>query len=602
MKNIAEFLASKRFQDSDQAEPPDAGRCINCDADLAGSALYRTYRVCERCRYHFSLGAHRRVALLLDDGSFRERHRSLVSLDPIGFRAEVRFRRRMFAEQRRTGLPDAVVTGTGTIAGRSLVVSAVDFRFLGGSLGCAAGEKLARALEYGARHHLPVVTIVASGGVRMQEGALALLQFAKLVEAAGRHAAAGEPHIVVLANPCLGGAFAVLGGLADLAIAEPGALLGYATTRMVEKHEGRQPPARARSAEPRLERGLIDQVVDRSLLRDFLTSLIEVLAARPRVRGSAAAAAVNFRPAPHEAWRTIQLARHAERPRATDYIAHFSDTFVELRGDRGGYDDPAVVAGIGMLGAEPVVYTGFERAHDTAEQTVVTAAGFRKARRAVALAARLHLPVVTLIDTAIAAPTIAAEDEGLGAALAECMAALAAAPTAVIGAVIGEARGESALALGLCDRLLMQQHAAFEVVAPETAASILYRDAGMAEEVAAALRPTAQDCKRLGIVDAIVPEPAAGAHTDHEAAARLLGAALLHAIAQVKPVAPHKLIRARYDRYRGVGRYNSYFTSTVGHDVASVGGDIARRAGDAVARVTRRSARAEPAQATNGGV
>jgi acetyl-CoA carboxylase carboxyl transferase subunit beta len=589
MKNLAEFLAAKRFQDSERAELPDEGRCIACDADLSESLAFRDYRVCDRCGFHYSLGAHRRLSLLLDPGSFRESNRSLVSVDPLAFHAGVRFRRRIFAEQRRTGLPDAVVTGSGTIAGRRVVVAAIDFRFLGGSIGCAAGEKLAGALEQGARRHLPVVTIVASGGVRIQEGVLALLQFAKVVEAGGRLAGAGEPHVVVLANPCLGGAYTVLGGLADLAVAEPGALLGYATTRSVEQSEGRQPAAGERSAEAQRQRGLVDEIVDRRRLRDFLSSLLEMLAARPRGQSGAGVARRDFTPAPHETWGTIQLARHAERPTATDYIGHFSDTFFELRGDRCGSDDPTVVAGIGMLGAEPVVYVGFQRARATILPTLVRAAGFRKARRAFELASRLRVPIVTLIDAATASPTVEAENEGLAVALAECMVTLSRVSTPVVGVVIGEARGETALALGLCDRLLMLQHAVFEVVSPETAASILYRDAGMAEEVAASLQPTAQDCLKLGIVDAIVPEPAAGAHSDHDAAARLLGAALLQAIAALKPLTAGRLVRTRYHRYRRTGQYSSYFTSTVGHDVAELGGDIARRAGDALARIARRA-------------
>lgn len=587
MKNLAEFVAARRLQDIDPAELPESGTCINCNADLRESQSYRDLRVCHQCRYHYSLGAHRRIALLADAGSFRERDRALISVDPLNFRAQEGYRRRFLAEARRTGLSDAVVYGTATIAGRPVVLAVVDFRFMGGSIGCAAGEKLARALEQGARARTPVVLIIASTGVRFQEGVLALMQLAKVANAALKLAAAAEPLVTVLANPCLGGAYAMLGNLGDLIVAEPGALIGYASSRMLEKSSGQPAPESARIAETLLAQGLIDNVVDRGRLRDFLTSVLEMLASRPRSRGLQTNGLPRFAPAGGEAWTTIQLARHAERPSATDYIAHFSDTFVELRGDRSGADDRAVVCGIGMLGAEPVLYIGYQRAR-SGSNGQVRAEGLRKACRGLRLAQRLRLPVVTLIDGVAPASAIEAERGGLGAALGETLLALQQVATPVVSALIGEARGETALALGAGDRLLMLEHAAFEPVSPEVAASILYRDTTMAGDVAQSLRPTAADLRKLGIVDAVVPEPRAGAHSDHEAAARLLSNALLRALDELRGMSPRKLLQSRQARYRRIGQYSSFLSVTVGQSVAQLSGDLASAAGEALARLTRR--------------
>src|SRR5579884_1185447 len=486
MRNLSEILAGRRFHDSEQTESTEPDSCMNCGADLATSALYRELRVCERCRFHYSLGAHRRIAAVVDAGSFKESNRSLISIDPLSFRARQRYRQRVFEEQRRTGLADAVITGSATLAGRPLTIAAVDFRFLGGSVGCAAGEKLARAIESGARRKTPVVVIVASDGVRMQEGPLALMQFAKVAEAATRLAAAGEPLITIFGNPSLGAAYAVLGGLADLTIAEPGALVGYARTREIEAQTGRPAPEHARTAELQLEHALVDQVVDRARLRDYLTSVMELLAARPHRRNADETRRPSeYRPEGASAWSTIQLARQAGRPTAADYIVHFSDTFIELRGDRQGGNGPPVVAGIGMLGAESVVYAGLQRGHE-GETAPLQPAGLRRLRRAYDLAARLRMPLVTLIDGVTLAPSIEAEQQGLAAALAGCLTTLALLTTPVVAAVIGEARGEAALALALADKLLMLEHAAFEVVSPEAAASILYRDRAMADSVAPA--------------------------------------------------------------------------------------------------------------------
>lgn len=590
MKSISELIAGRRFQDSERAESAEPGNCINCGADLSDLESYRTLRVCDHCGFHYSLSAHRRIAAIVDPGSFRESDRALISIDPLAFTARERYRRSLFAEQRRTGLSDAAVTGRATIAGRPMMIAALDFRFMGGSVGCAAGEKLARTIEAGARRRRPVVVLVASDGVRMQEGPLALMQFAKIAEAASRLAAAGEPLIVVFANPTLGASYAVFGGLADFIVAEPGALIGYARTRDLRERAAHVAVEHARTAEAQLSHALVDEIVERSRLRDYLTSLMEMLAARPHRRAIETERPSEFKPAQSSAWSTIQLARQSGRPTATDYIGHFSDSFIALRGDRSGADDSAVVCGLGMLGAESVMYVGLQRATD-GDAAGVTPVGLRKAEQAFRLAVRLRLPIVTLIDGVTLAPSIAAEDGGLASALGGCLSALAVAQTPVVGAIIGEARGEAALALGLADRLLMLQHAAFEVISPEAAASILYRDPAMADNVAPSLKPTARDCKALGIVDEVVREPAAGAHADHEAAARLLGAALLRSLAQMRSIPPRKLTQNRFQRHRRIGRYSNFLKTTVTHDVAQLGEDLARRAGGALAAVTRRARR-----------
>jgi acyl-CoA carboxylase subunit beta len=587
VKNLAEFVASRRLQDVEQAELPDSGLCINCGADLSESQTYSELRVCQRCRYHYSIGAHRRIELLADAGSFRERDRSLISVDPLNFRAQEGYRRRVQEEQRRTGLSDAVVAGAARIAGRPVVLAVIDFRFMGGSVGCAAGEKLARAIEQGARSRTPVVMVIASTGIRFQEGVLALMQLAKVAGAARKLAAAAEPLITVLANPCLGGAFAMLGNLGDLVVAEPGALIGYATNRVVEQSTGHPAAEGSRAAEALLERGLIDNVVDRGRLRDFLTSVLEMLASRPRGGKALDEQPTRFAPAGGEAWTTVQLARHAERPTATDYIAHFSDSFVELRGDRSGVDDRSVVCGLGMLGAEPALFVGYERPRSGGAARL-RSAGLRKAVRGLRLAERLRVPAIVLLDSLTAAPDVDAESSGLGAALAEALLELERVETPVVAVIIGEAHGETALALGAADRLLMLQNAVYEPVSPETAATIIYRDAKMAGDVAQSLRLTASDLRKLGIADAVVPEPAAGAHSDHEAAARLLSTALLRTIADLRQSTPRKLAQARQARYRRIGQYSNYLGVAVGQGVAQLGGDIANAAGGAIARLTRR--------------
>ncbi|MFN8558298.1 MAG: carboxyl transferase domain-containing protein [Dehalococcoidia bacterium] len=415
----------------------------------------------------------------------------------------------------------------------------------------------------------------------MQEGPLALLQTAKIALARQRMAEAGMPFICVVTNPTLGAAYAGIAGHADFAIGEPGALVGYAAERS-------RATETEQTTEELLRHGLLDAVVDRERLRDLISQSLDVLTARTRV------AAEGAPPPPPEhahgtAWNAVQIARHAERPAALDYIGRMATTFVELRGDRSGLDDSAVTCGIAIVAGEAVVIL--------AQRTTggwIGAAGFRKAGRAVALATRFRLPIISLIDTAGADPSAAAGLGGLGPAMADLMGALAQAPVPVIAAVIGQGGSEAAAAFGIADRVLMLEHAIYTVIAPEQAAVLLHHDATRAAEVADALHLTADACHELKVVDTIVPEPAGGAHTDHDGAARNLRAAILRALAETQSVPPKRLLRTRYRRYRAIGEYHSYIGTTLTHEVSELRSAIAARAGAAAshhARAGRSSSR-----------
>jgi acetyl-CoA carboxylase carboxyl transferase alpha subunit/acetyl-CoA carboxylase carboxyl transferase beta subunit len=590
MKNLAELLASLRqpHHDTENAAAEPAA-CLACAAALAGEPEYEEFRVCPSCRFHYNVGARRRVGLLVDSGTFREMDRSYIALDPISFSRA--YRRRVIEEQRRTGLADAIVTGHARIGGQRTVLAVIDFRFLGGTIGSVVGEKLARAFESAARRRRPLVVVVAGGGARLQEGPLALAQLAKLAAAQRRLSAARVPFISVLANPTTGAAYAGFASLADYIVAEPGALVGYATMRAARAASGGRMPLDAHTAESHLHDGMIDAVVDRTKLRELLSTLLGLFAARSRVKArgdedDGAAPAMEG-----GAWQEVQLSRHAQRPTARDYIGRITSRFVELRGDRVTGDDPAVVCGIGEIGGEAVMFAGQQ--HEPVEGGGIPEAGlrpegFRKARRAMQLAARFEMPLVTLVDTPGAAFNAEAEARGIGHAIANCTATLADLPTPTIAAVIGEADSEAALAFSVADRVLMLEHATFSVTSPERAAELLFRDASKTEEAASALHLTARECKQLKVVDVIVAEPADGAHTDHEGAARRLGAAIVRALAEIQKTPVRRLTEQRTRKYRALGGQSGYITAAVAQEFGELRDALGRRAGSAVARIRRR--------------
>ncbi|HEX6031154.1 MAG TPA: carboxyl transferase domain-containing protein, partial [Tepidiformaceae bacterium] len=395
------------------------------------------------------------------------------------------------------------------------------------------------------------------------------MQGARVAAAAQRHAKQGLPHVTVLADPTTGSAYTGLANLADFIIAEPNALVGYAALKVLQEAEGSDLPAQAHTSESHLKHGLVDAVIPRAQLRDSLALLLDLLMNDYRL---SAPREVREGKQPHTqrgAWQQVQLSRHAMRPTARDFIARMTTSFVEIHGDRTGEDDSAVVAGFGLLAGEALMIVGQERPHDMSPTSGwIGPGGFRKARRAIDMAGKFDLPIVTFIDTAGALPTLESEEAGLGNAVAGCMAGLLDVRVPTVAVITGEGNSEAALAFAVTDRVLMLDNAVYEVVRPEDAAKILYREEGREGEVAERLRLTSHDCLKLGIVDATVQEPGEGAHTDHSEAAFLLRRGLIRELTRLQRMRPKRRLERRYTRYREIGSTRSWLRGRVERQVA----------------------------------
>ena len=259
-----------------------------------------------------------------------------------------------------------------------------------------------------------------------------------------------------------------------------------------------------------------------------------------------------------EIWRSVELARHQDRPYTLDYVERLLDDWFELHGDRSRGDDAAIVTGLGRFDGRTVALIGQQKGRDIKERTkrnfgMAYPEGYRKAMRAMELADRHGFPVVTLVDTPGAYPGVAAEQHGQGGAIARSQAMLARLCVPTVACVIGEGGSGGAVALALADRVLMQENAIYSVISPEGCAAILWRDAGEAKKAAAAFKPDADHCLELGVIDAIVPEPGEGAHMDYDGAARLLGEALGEALEELEGTPGEELRRRRRARFRSLG-------------------------------------------------
>lgn len=573
-------------------------KCASCRTEQSPETLARHLYVCPVCNTHLHMPARARIAALADPRSFKELDRGLVSVDPLRFTDQRSYRERLADARKKSGLREAVVVGEARIEGVRVMLIVFDFEFMGGTMGSVVGEKVADAFEYATRRRLPVVSVVASGGARMQEGMLSLMQMAKTAAAQAPHDQAGLAYISVLTHPTFGGVAASFASLGDVIIAEPGALIGFVGPRVIELTLDQHLPVDSHRAESLFRSGMIDLIVARPDLRSALAYLIGHLGqpAARRHRRRARRGPRRARPGTSVAapWQEVQLARHPGRPTALDYIGRLFTRFVELHGDRTFGDDPAVVCGLGEFGNQTLVVIGQERGRTAEERSarhrgMAYPEGYRKALRLMQLAAKFHLSVVTLVDTPGAYPGADAEQRGIAQTLARNLQAMAVLPTPVVSVVIGEGGSGGALSLAVADRVLMLEHAIYSVISPEGAAAILWRDAAKAAQVAAALRITAPDLLRLGVIDSIVPEPSGGAHLDHNLAAQHLSDALTIALRDLRRIPPAVLLRRRHRKYRHIGQVGFYWRGVVREEMQ----DLL----DAVERRIRREHPPEPEQA-----
>ena len=438
----------------------------------------------------------------------------------------------------------------------------LDFAFMGGTLSCVVGEKVARAAERARERASALITINTSGGARMHEGLLALMQLGKTITSLSCLATAGVPHISVLANPTLGGVTASYAGIGDVLIAESGALVGFAGPRVIEQITRQPLPSDAQRAAFLLEHGMADLVLERKALRPTLIALLRLYAARHEPPGRASRppivqlAPARSRERP-DAWAQVQLARERGRPTTLEYAQLAFDSFVELHGDRLFADDPAIVGGLAALDGRTVMLIGHQRGRTTREAGfrhfgMARPEGYRKALRLMRHAERFGLPVVTLVDTPGADPSLESEERGQAFAIAHNLFAMSELRVPFVSVVCGEGGSGGALALALADRVLMLENAVYSVASPEAAASILWRDASRGPEAARALKITADDALRLGVIDGIVGEPPGGAHLDHATTAHALRQALSAHLDALTQVPKADLVERRLARYRHV--------------------------------------------------
>lgn len=496
---------------------------------------------------------------LLDDGSFR-------SWDgpPLHVAHSDRYRRELAEAAAATGLDEAVVTGEGRVFGRRVALVACEFDFLAGSIGVAAAERITAAVRRATAERLPLLASPSSGGTRMQEGTVAFLQMVKIAAAVELHKRAHLPYLVYLRHPTTGGVFASWGSLGHVTAAEPGALIGFLGPRVYEHLYGEPFPPGVQTAENLQRHGVIDAVVPLDVLRATLDRTLKVVSDAP---GDVPQAPGRESLPDIPAWQSVQASRRLDRPGVGYLLRHGTTDRVLLSGSggqerwahaRSAGDDPGSIGGIGeaattvlalaRFGGQPAVVLGQQRVLGG----LVGPAALREARRGMALAAGLKLPLVLIIDTAGPALSAEAEQGGLASEIAGCLADLVTLDTPTVSVLLGQGSGGPALAMVPADRVLAALHGWLAPLPPEGASAIVYRDVDHAPELAAAQGIRSSDLLRNGIVDAIVGEHPDAAD-EPEQFTRRLSATIADELHRLRSVPEEQRLTARFERYRRIG-------------------------------------------------
>ncbi len=484
---------------------------------------------------------------MLDEGSF-------VSWDsaPLAVPMIESYARELADAQRATGRDESVLTGEGRIFGRRVAVVVCEFDFLAGSIGVAAAERITAAVQRATAERLPLLASPSSGGTRMQEGTVAFLQMVKIAAAVRLHRQAHLPYLVYLRNPTTGGVFASWGSLGHVTFAEPGALIGFLGPRVYELLYGESFPSGVQTAENLQRYGVIDAVVALEELRHTLDRALTVIADVP-----------DPPPAPQPpdpvadvpAWDSVLASRRPDRPGVGHLLRHGATDQVLLSGTGQGEAATTLLA-LARFTGQPAVVLGQQRGPGGLEKGFemggVGPASLREARRGMALAAELRLPLVLVIDTAGPALSAEAEQGGLAGQIAQCLAELVTLDTPTVSVLLGQGSGGPALAMVPADRVLAALHGWLAPLPPEGASAIVFRDTDHAAELATAQGIRSADLLRSGIVDAIVPEYPDAADEPVEFSQRL-SAAIATEVHALRAIPATERIAARLRRYRHIG-------------------------------------------------
>lgn len=542
----------------------DTVKCPKCEAILDKKEVIRKRFICYECGHYFRVSTNNRIRMVADQGTFERWFDDLKDANPLNFDG---YEEKINAAREKTKLSEAVTVGKCCIYGEEAVIGVCDSRFLMGSMGSVVGERITAAIERATELKLPIFMFCCSGGARMQEGIVSLMQMAKTSAAIKKHSDAGLFYCTVLTDPTTGGVTASFASLGDVIMAEPGALIGFAGQRVIQKTIGQDLPEGFQRAEFLLEHGFIDGIVERKNLRKTLYFLI--ITHRSGKEGQYA----SFDKAEHldiigkllgnrmwqnsakTAWDKIKEVRKSTRPSGQDYMEHIFDYFVEAHGDRYYSDDKAILGGVALLDGQPVTVISDMRGQTMEECAMRNFGmpmpeGYRKALRLMKQAEKFNRPIISFVNTAGAYCGIEAEERGQGEAIARSIMEMSGLKVPVVCIFIGEGGSGGALATGVGNEVWILENATYSILSPEGFATILWKDASRAVEASEVMQITASHLKRLGIVDKVIPEFGIASSENCADISEYMKNELKRFLRAYEGKSGDEIAKERYDRFR----------------------------------------------------
>ena len=556
-------------------------KCNACKAAVFADEVKQNHYICPHCGNYFHVPAYRRIKMVVDRKSFTEWDVHMEEQNPLQYKG---YEEKIRSLREKTGLDEAVVTGKCTIKGTPTALGVCDCRFMMSSMGEIVGEKITRVFERATKERLPVILYICSGGARMQEGLVSLMQMAKTSMAIRKHSDAGLLYVPVLTDPTTGGVTASFAMLGDIILAEPKALIGFAGPRVIEQTIGQKLPKGFQRAEFLLEHGFVDKIVEREEQRSVLADILKLHENKIPDYGQSDNSDMEMKYKSDNAestetavgdkresentiwpefipsgnytpWEHVQLARAKTRPTGKDYIEALFDVFMEFLGDRHCGDDPAVIGGVAFFHGKPVTVLAQEKGEGTRENIarnfgMVSPEGYWKSLRLMQQAEKFHRPVICLVDTPGAFCGLEAEERGQGEAIAKNLYTLAGLTVPVLSIVIGEGGSGGALAFAVADEVWMLEHSVYSILSPEGFASILWKDSKKAKEAAAVMKLTAADLYQMGMIEHVIPEAEPVSRENINDAAAYLENGIEDFLGKYGKTEPEKLLEHRYERFR----------------------------------------------------
>ena len=552
-KNRKSYIPLK----SERPEVPEGllKKCNKCGAAILTEEVKSAGYICPKCQGYFRVHAYERIRMTVDEDSFEEWEKDMEFVNPLEFRG---YEEKVKSLKEKTGLSEAVVTGKASIEGNPAVIAVCDGRFLMASMGQVVGEKITRAVERATKEQLPVIIFACSGGARMQEGIVSLMQMAKTAAALKRHSDAGLLYVSVLTDPTTGGVTASFAMLGDVILAEPKALIGFAGPRVIEQTIGERLPKGFQRSEFLLEHGFIDRIVERKEMRTVLANILQMHQNfKDSVTQSPIQAVEKERQSVQEkdAWERVTISRKNDRPVGQDYIRILFSDFLEFHGDRCYGDDTAIIGGIARFAGIPVTVIAQAKGKSTKENVahhfgMPSPEGYRKALRLMKQAEKFKRPILLFVDTPGAFCGIEAEERGQGEAIARNLFEMSSMKVPILSVVIGEGGSGGALALAVADEVWMLENAIYSVLSPEGFASILWKDSKRASEAAAVMKLTAADLKKLGVIEAVIAEPEVYTEETMQSVVFVLQKKITEFLDTHCNFSPEELAAQRYERFR----------------------------------------------------